>query len=69
MHRLTGMSEAERNAPVHMRVNPEALLLEDLAAQSDPATAALMQYSPELVNKKLGPEIPQLLILPIGTSQ
>ena len=67
--RLKGMSEAERNAPAHMRVDPDALLLEDLVAQSDPAAVALMQYNPEYVNKKLGPEIPQLLVLPIGTSQ
>jgi hypothetical protein len=67
--RVNGMSEAERSAPAHMRVDPDALLLEDLVAPSDPAAVALMQYNPEYVNRKLGPEIPQLLVLPIGTSK
>ncbi|MBP7775636.1 MAG: hypothetical protein KA371_00730 [Acidobacteria bacterium] len=66
--RLEAMSEAERRRAAHARDDPETLLLEDLATPTDPAAVAVMQYNPAFVNTALGRHVPQLLVLPIGSS-
>jgi len=66
--RLAGMSAAERGTPARVRDDPEALLLEDLALAGDRTAVDVMQYNPAFVNKALGPAVPQLLLLAIGSS-
>ncbi len=44
------------------------VVAQDSATPTDPAAVAVMQYNPAFVNTALGRHVPQLLVLPIGSS-
>ena len=66
--KLQAMSQLERNKPAFVKSDPDAFLGEDLVPASMPGAISLMQYNPEYVNRKLGKEVPQILIMAIGSS-
>jgi hypothetical protein len=66
--KLQAMSQVERNKPAFVKSDPDAFLGEDLVPASMPGAISLMQYNPEYVNRKLGKEVPQILIMAIGSS-
>ncbi len=65
---LQRLGEAERNSPAFVANDPDTFLGEDLVSAGAPDAVALMRYNPDYVNGQLDAYVPQLLIMPIGSS-